>query len=42
MPKPRVRRVQEIDVNKIHFQEATENSFGGKQSISSMKTKKMN
>ena len=30
MPKPRVRRVQEIDLNNIEFAEVTENSFGGK------------
>jgi hypothetical protein len=30
MPKPRVRRVQEVDVNKLEFSEIADNSFGGK------------
>lgn len=30
MPKPRVRRVQEFDINKIDFSEAAENNYGGK------------
>jgi len=30
MPKPQVRRVQEIDLNKLDFSEIAENSFGGK------------
>lgn len=30
MPRPRVRRVQELDVNKIDFSEASENNYGGK------------
>lgn len=30
MPRPRVRRVQELDINNIDFSEATENNYGGK------------
>lgn len=30
MPKPRVRRVQEFDLDRIDFSEATENNYGGK------------
>lgn len=30
MPKPQVRRVQEIDLNKLDFSDVADNSFGGK------------
>lgn len=30
MPKPRVRRVQELDVDKIIFSDVSENNYGGK------------
>jgi hypothetical protein len=30
MPKPQVRRVQEINLNNIHLSEISENSYGGK------------